>query len=185
MPNLHLFLKTDFSSGYHVVITLLDLAGVLISRATIIRWFMIDWFTASEWKFCCVSIDTFAAVDIWSVGVIFLSLLAGHYPIFKASDDMEALSQIVCVFGSEELKTAAKLYGNAKLSSRCCCCWLSGADYRIIVETIEMAHWLCIVYGCRPKSVSAGLVCGLDWCWLCLWRTARWGGIYNHITPAT
>ena len=53
-----------------------------------------------------------AAVDIWSVGVIFLSLLARHYPIFKAKDDMEALSQIICVFGSEELKNAAKSYGN-------------------------------------------------------------------------
>jgi len=52
-----------------------------------------------------------AAVDIWSVGVIFLSLLAGHYPIFKATDDMEAISQIISVFGSEELKRAAKSYG--------------------------------------------------------------------------
>jgi len=52
-----------------------------------------------------------AAVDIWSVGVIYMSLLAGHYPLFKASDDMEALSQVICVFGSEELKAAAKSYG--------------------------------------------------------------------------
>ena len=57
----------------------------------------------------------FAAVDVWSVGVIFLSLLAGHYPIFKASDDMEALSQIVCVFGSEELNNAAEAYGKRML----------------------------------------------------------------------
>jgi len=72
---------------------------------------------------CCLFVATvecqylavimhFAAVDVWSVGVIFLSLLAGHYPIFKASDDMEALSQIICVFGSEELKNAAQSYGN-------------------------------------------------------------------------
>lgn len=50
---------------------------------------------------------------MWSVGVIFLSLLARHYPVFKAIDDMEALSQIICVFGSEELRAAAKSYGNA------------------------------------------------------------------------
>jgi len=61
---------------------------------------------------------TFAAVDVWSVGVIFLSLLAAHYPIFKAADDMEALSQIICVFGSEELKTAAKSYGTRMALSR-------------------------------------------------------------------
>jgi serine/threonine protein kinase len=53
----------------------------------------------------------FVAVDIWSVGVIFLSLLSGHYPIFKASDDLEALSQIICIFGFEEVKAAAKKYG--------------------------------------------------------------------------
>jgi serine/threonine protein kinase len=53
----------------------------------------------------------FVAVDIWSVGVIFLSLLSGHYPIFKASDDLEALSQIIGIFGFEEVKAAAKKYG--------------------------------------------------------------------------
>jgi len=32
--------------------------------------------------------------------------------VFKAGDDMEALSQIICVFGSKELQAAAKSYGN-------------------------------------------------------------------------
>jgi len=35
--------------------------------------------------------------------------------VFKAIDDMEALSQIICVFGSEELRAAAKSYGNATM----------------------------------------------------------------------
>jgi len=50
-----------------------------------------------------------------------MSLLAGHYPLFKASDDMAALSQIICVFGSEELKAAAKSYGITILLWRFCC----------------------------------------------------------------
>lgn len=53
----------------------------------------------------------FAAVDIWSAGVIFLSLLSGRYPFFKASDDMTSLAQIVSIFGYREVKAAAATYG--------------------------------------------------------------------------
>ena len=49
-----------------------------------------------------------AAIDIWSAGVIFLSLLSGRYPFFKADDDMSALAQIISVIGSKEMKEAAK-----------------------------------------------------------------------------
>ena len=51
------------------------------------------------------------AVDIWSTGVIFLSLLSGRYPFFKATDDMMALAQITSVIGSDDMKTAAAAYG--------------------------------------------------------------------------
>ena len=52
----------------------------------------------------------FAAVDIWSAGVIFLSLLSGRYPFFKADDDMTALAQIISVVGSDQMKLAAAEY---------------------------------------------------------------------------
>lgn len=52
-----------------------------------------------------------SAVDIWSAGVIFLSLLSGRYPFFRANDDMTALAQIVSTFGSEQVKEAAKACG--------------------------------------------------------------------------
>ena len=52
-----------------------------------------------------------SAVDIWSAGVIFLSLLSGRYPFFRANDDLTALAQIVSTFGSESVKDAAKACG--------------------------------------------------------------------------
>ena len=52
-----------------------------------------------------------AAVDMWSAGVILLTLLSGRYPFFKAEDDMTALAQIISIVGSEEAKKAARSYG--------------------------------------------------------------------------
>ncbi|KAK3579927.1 hypothetical protein CHS0354_014038 [Potamilus streckersoni] len=57
------------------------------------------------------------AVDIWSAGVIFLSLLSGRYPFFRASDDLTALAQIISIFGSDEMKQSAKLYGKTLVCS--------------------------------------------------------------------
>lgn len=55
--------------------------------------------------------DQSTAVDIWSAGVIFLSLLSGRYPFFRANDDMTALAQIISIMGSEEVSQSAKAYG--------------------------------------------------------------------------
>ncbi|XP_067661829.1 cell division cycle 7-related protein kinase-like [Haliotis asinina] len=55
--------------------------------------------------------DQSTAVDIWSAGVIFLSLLSGRYPFFRANDDVTALAQIISIMGSEEVKVAAKTFG--------------------------------------------------------------------------
>ncbi|XP_045188240.2 cell division cycle 7-related protein kinase-like [Mercenaria mercenaria] len=55
--------------------------------------------------------DQSTAVDIWSAGVIFLSLLSGRYPFFRANDDLTALAQIISTFGSEAVKDAAKACG--------------------------------------------------------------------------
>ncbi len=50
-------------------------------------------------------------MDIWSAGVIFLSLMSGRYPFFKADDDLSALAQIISVVGSQEMIDAARTYG--------------------------------------------------------------------------
>lgn len=49
---------------------------------------------------------------MWSAGVIFISLLSGRYPFYKASDDLTALAQIMTIRGSEETIQAAKTFGN-------------------------------------------------------------------------
>jgi cell division control protein 7 len=56
------------------------------------------------------------AVDIWSAGIIFLSILSGRYPFFKAVDDNMAIMQLISLFGSETVRKAALKYGKLKLN---------------------------------------------------------------------
>ncbi|XP_061879448.1 cell division cycle 7-related protein kinase isoform X2 [Entelurus aequoreus] len=73
------------------------------------------------------------AIDVWSAGVILLSLLSGRYPFFKASDDMIALAQIMTIRGSRETGRAAKAFGKAVLCSR----ELPRLDLRELCETLR------------------------------------------------
>ena len=64
------------------------------------------------------------AVDMWSAGVIFLSILSGRYPFFKAYDDLTSLAQIMTLCGTGEAAKAAfklgmlhKSYPFTRLSS--------------------------------------------------------------------
>ncbi|VTJ77043.1 Hypothetical predicted protein [Marmota monax] len=58
------------------------------------------------------------AIDMWSAGVIFLSLLSGRYPFYKASDDLTALAQIMTIRGSRETIQAAETFGKSILCSK-------------------------------------------------------------------
>ncbi|XP_078489504.1 cell division cycle 7-related protein kinase-like [Ciona intestinalis] len=51
------------------------------------------------------------AVDIWSAGVIFLSLLSGRCPFFRPSDDVDSLAQLTLIFGSKKMADVARICG--------------------------------------------------------------------------
>lgn len=65
-------------------------------------------FRAPEVLFKCPNQTT--ALDIWSAGVILLTLLTRRYPFFQSSDDFDAIVEIANIFGNEEMSSAAKLY---------------------------------------------------------------------------
>ncbi|XP_064458366.1 cell division cycle 7-related protein kinase-like [Ornithodoros turicata] len=51
------------------------------------------------------------AIDVWSAGVILLSLLSGRYPFFRAQDDLTALAEIITIMGSTAVQNAAQKMG--------------------------------------------------------------------------
>ncbi|KAJ3408670.1 hypothetical protein HDV05_004786 [Chytridiales sp. JEL 0842] len=48
------------------------------------------------------------AIDIWSVGVVFLSMLSGRYPFFLSLGDVEGLIEIARIFGKKAMDGLAK-----------------------------------------------------------------------------
>ncbi|KAL5278236.1 CDC7 family protein [Megaselia abdita] len=47
------------------------------------------------------------SVDIWAVGVIFLTIMSRVYPFFKATNDFVALAEITALFGHNAIKKTA------------------------------------------------------------------------------
>lgn len=50
-------------------------------------------------------------IDVWSAGVMLLTLLARRFPFFNSSDDIDALTELTTVFGLEPIKKCARLHG--------------------------------------------------------------------------
>ncbi|XP_053102501.1 cell division cycle 7-related protein kinase [Hemicordylus capensis] len=84
------------------------------------------------------------AIDIWSAGIVFLSLLSGRYPFYKASDDLTALAQIMTIRGSRETIQAAKTFGKSILCSK----EIPAQDLRKLCERL------------RGKSTSSDIATG-------------------------
>lgn len=66
-------------------------------------------FRAPEVLFKCTEQTT--AIDIWSVGVILLTILSKRFPFFNSADDVEAIIEIATIFGTKRMKAAGLLHG--------------------------------------------------------------------------
>ncbi|KAJ1982886.1 Cell division control protein 7 [Dimargaris xerosporica] len=55
-------------------------------------------------------VDQTPAIDIWSVGVIMLSILTHRFPFFNSADDQEALLEMGVLFGKSALTRVASLH---------------------------------------------------------------------------
>ncbi|XP_075038495.1 cell division cycle 7-related protein kinase isoform X1 [Mixophyes fleayi] len=82
------------------------------------------------------------AIDMWSAGIIFLSLLSGRYHFFNAADDMNALAQIMAIRGTQETIQAAKHFGKTVLCSK----ELPAKDLKMLCEGLRPL--------CTPTSSS-------------------------------
>ncbi|KAJ5288482.1 hypothetical protein N7478_001512 [Penicillium angulare] len=66
-------------------------------------------FRAPEVLFKCTSQTT--KIDMWSVGVILLTLLGRRFPFFNSADDIDAMIEMASIFGTRRMKTAAAMHG--------------------------------------------------------------------------
>jgi cell division control protein 7 len=65
-------------------------------------------FRAPEVLFRCQAQSK--AIDMWSAGVLFLTLITAQYPFFYSGDDVDAIVEIATMFGHAEMRKAAKFY---------------------------------------------------------------------------
>jgi cell division control protein 7 len=66
-------------------------------------------FRAPEVLFKCTEQTT--KIDIWSAGVILLTILSKRFPFFNSADDVEALIEIATIFGQRRMRAAGQLHG--------------------------------------------------------------------------
>jgi cell division control protein 7 len=66
-------------------------------------------FRAPEVLFKCTEQTT--SIDIWSAGVILLTIMSKRFPFFNSADDVEAMIEIATIFGTKRMKAAGLLHG--------------------------------------------------------------------------
>ena len=54
-----------------------------------------------------------AAIDVWSAGVMLLSMLTLKFPLFNSTDDLEALMEIAAIFGRGAMEKCAMLHSKS------------------------------------------------------------------------
>ena len=66
-------------------------------------------FRAPEVLLKCTAQST--KIDIWSTGVILLTLLARRFPFFNSTDDVDAMIELSSLIGKRKMKQAAAMHG--------------------------------------------------------------------------
>ncbi|KAL9031213.1 MAG: hypothetical protein Q9196_000749 [Gyalolechia fulgens] len=66
-------------------------------------------FRAPEVLLKCTAQTT--KIDVWSAGVILLTILCQRFPFFNSADDVDALIEIASIFGQKRMKACALLHG--------------------------------------------------------------------------
>ena len=51
-----------------------------------------------------------SAIDVWSAGIMLLSMLTHKFPIFNSADDTEAIMEIAAIFGRPAMERCALLH---------------------------------------------------------------------------
>lgn len=68
-------------------------------------------FRAPEVLFKCT--NQLTKLDIWSAGIIGISFIARKFPLFNSPDDIDAILELVLIFGLEKMQQCAELHGCA------------------------------------------------------------------------
>ena len=58
----------------------------------------------------CKCPDQTPAIDVWSAGIVLLSLLLRRFPLFNAADDTESLLELATIFGARRMEQCALLH---------------------------------------------------------------------------
>ena len=66
-------------------------------------------FRAPEVLFKCTAQG--CKIDVWSTGVILLTIMSRRFPFFNSADDVEAMIELTTVFGSKRMRQAGLLHG--------------------------------------------------------------------------
>ena len=66
-------------------------------------------FRAPEVLLKCTSQTT--KIDIWSAGVILLTLLSRRFPFFNSADDVDAMIEMASIFGRKRMQAVAAMHG--------------------------------------------------------------------------
>lgn len=66
-------------------------------------------FRAPEVLFKCT--EQTPKIDVWSAGVILLTILSRRFPFFNSADDVEAMIEIATIFGARRMRQTAQIHG--------------------------------------------------------------------------